>query len=372
MHECIKWLLTSDIRIKKGKHKGALYGWKNFNPTSFPFIYSEVTGYAISFFSWISIEFSRTDALKAAKDSCIWISKNMRSHLVVAKPPGSPNQRNELSDVYYSFDNGMILIGLVNLYKLTREYEILKLAEKLAQALIDRFYDGQKLVPRLDHSYNSMMTEHIDGIVKWSTVPGPYHSKLSIGLLELSSLTDNSKYSEVSNSICSYALKCQSPEGQFITNPRSDIVYLHPHLYACEGLIYSGLRQSNDQQFNAGLHGIKWAINQLATRKADALFQNTGRQSAEQSDCTAQLLRLLLLCTQSLKRYFSDSELNNIIDRVHSRLLDFYMPFGQGQGAIKYQFALDTACSWCTMFSAQALNLWKSKNSHTMWMDYFV
>jgi len=86
MHESIEWLLTSDIRIKKGKHKGALYGWKNFNPTSFPFIYSEITGYAITFFSWVSVEFSRADALNAAKDSCIWISKNMRTQLVVANP----------------------------------------------------------------------------------------------------------------------------------------------------------------------------------------------------------------------------------------------------------------------------------------------
>jgi hypothetical protein len=372
LHDNISWLLTSDIRINKGQKKGALYGWKDLNSRSFPFIYSEITGYAITCFSWIASEFGNKDSLRAAKDSYDWIIKNMRSHLVVAKPPGPRNQPNDLSDVYYSFDNGMIIIGLLNLHKITNDASILKLAEKTTQALIERFFNGKKLIPRLDNSFNTMMTENVDGIVKWSTISGPYHSKLSIGLLEMSRLTSNPRYSRVSDSICDYALKLQGSKGQFITNPGSDIVYLHPHLYACEGLIYSGLKQSNEDQYNAGLEGVKWAVDQLIASNVDALFRNTEERSQEQSDCTAQLLRLLVLCRSSLTNFFGDSKLNDIIDRLHSRLLEFYIPVGDGQGAMKYQLGLDTACSWCTMFSTQALNLWKNKNSAPTWIDYFV
>jgi hypothetical protein len=371
LHDNITWLLTSDIRINNGKNKGALYGWKNLSPPSFPFIYSEITGYAITYFSWITFEFGNPAALGAANDSYNWIAKNIRSHLVVAKPPGAQNQPNQLSDVYYSFDNGMIIIGLLNLHKITQDANILKFAEKMTQALIERFFDGEKLIPRLDKSFNPMMSENDDGIVKWSTISGAYHSKLSIGLLELSRLTNNPTYSEVSNSICDYALKLQGSKGQFITNPGSDIVYLHPHLYACEGLVFSGLKQSNENQYEAGLEGLKWAVDELVVNNACALFRNTKKGSVEQSDCTAQLLRLLVLCRNSLTN-FSDSNLNNIIDRLHSRLLEFYIPVGEGQGAMKYQLGLDTACSWCTMFSTQALNLWKNKNSAPTWIDYFV
>jgi hypothetical protein len=372
MDHNMKWLLYSDIRIKSGQDKGALYGWKDLSSRSFPFIYSEITGYAITFFSWIASEFRNPDALRAAKDSSDWIKKNLRSYLVVAKPPGSQNQANALSDVYYSFDNGMIIIGLLNLHKITKDNSILKLAEKMTQALIERFFDGEKIIPRIDNSHTPIMIEDVEGIIKWSTISGPYHTKLSIGLFEISQLTNNPRYLEVSNSICDYALKLQGSKGQFITNPGSDIVYLHPHLYACEGLIYSGLKQSNEDQYNAGLKGLRWAVDQLVASNFDALLGNTQEGSVEQSDCTAQLLRLLVLCRSSLTNFYTDSKLNNIIDRLHSRLLEFYIPAGSGQGAMRYQFSLDTACSWCTMFSAQALNLWKYKNSGPKWIDYFV
>ena len=82
----VKWLLSSDIRIKSGKNRGALYGWKNLNPVSFPFIYSEITGYAITAFSWIYSSLHNTAALQAAEESSEWIIKNMHSYLLFARP----------------------------------------------------------------------------------------------------------------------------------------------------------------------------------------------------------------------------------------------------------------------------------------------
>src|SRR6187551_949587 len=82
----IKWLLTSDIRIKNGYNKGGLYGWKNLNPVSFPFIYSEITGYGITSFLWIYSLTSNNAALQAAKDCSEWIIKNMRSYVLIARP----------------------------------------------------------------------------------------------------------------------------------------------------------------------------------------------------------------------------------------------------------------------------------------------
>jgi hypothetical protein len=74
-HDNIRWLLSSDIRIKNGQDKGALYGWKNFNPVSFAFIYCEITGYAISSFCWVYSELGELAALQATKESSDWIKK---------------------------------------------------------------------------------------------------------------------------------------------------------------------------------------------------------------------------------------------------------------------------------------------------------
>ena len=63
----IRWLLYSDIRIKSGLDTGAMYGWKNINPTSYPFIYNEIVGYSITAFSWIYSELGSVAALDATK-----------------------------------------------------------------------------------------------------------------------------------------------------------------------------------------------------------------------------------------------------------------------------------------------------------------
>ena len=372
-HDNANWLLSSDIRIKNGDNKGALYGWKNLNPPSFPFIYTEITGYATTCFCWLFSEFGNKVALVAAKEASNWVIRNIKFNLTVARPPESGNKPNDLSNLFYSFDNGMIITGLLNLYKITKDASNLLLqAEKMARTLIDRFFDGEKLIARLDSSYNPIFEDKINGVIKWSTISGPYHAKLSLAFLDLSRETNDPKYSKVSNSICDYAKKMQTSEGQFITNPGSDIVFLHPHLYSCEGLIYSGLMQSNKEHYSAGLKGIIWAVRQLVSRGSAGLFRDTGAQLVEQSDCTAQLLRLLLLCRPNLQEFFDEIELNNIIDSLHLRLLDFHISLGEENGATRYQLALDTACSWCTMFSMQALALWNTKKSTTRWIEHFI
>ena len=368
----IKWLLTSDISIKNGYNKGGVYGWKNLKPVSFPFIYSEITGYGITSFLWIYSEFRNLAALQAAKECSEWIIKNMKSYMLVARPPG-PVKSDKISNLYYAFDNGMIIIGLLNLYKMTKDQNLLEIADHMAEKLIELFFDGSKLTARLDEAYKAVKETNNGGIIKWSTVPGSYQSKLSIALLELSTLTNNNLYKQVSDSICNYGISLQKSNGQFITNPNSNITYLHPHLYSCEGLIYSGLSQSNYSHYSAGLKGVVWAMNQTLASTKDGVSTNTQKDSVEQSDCTAQLLRLLILCRSQLLKTIDSSQLDNVLKRLHLRLLDFYIPNVENQGGMRYHLDLDSACSWCTMFSMQALYLWMTRNSATSeWIDYFI
>jgi len=81
-----------------------------------------------------------------------------------------------------------------------------------------------------------------------------------------------------------------------------------------------------------------------------------------------------------MKKNSFDS-IDNIIEKLHLRLLDFYISEGVDRGGIRYQLPLDTACSWCTMFTMQALRLWtkrkefKKKNNNrnnNEWIDYYI
>ena len=98
-------------------------------------------------------------------------------------------------------------------------------------------------------------------------------------LLELSALTNNDHYATISDSLCKFALKFQQADGRFITNPEQEnVTFLHPHLYACEGLIYGGIRHSNRNYLLAGTKGIIWAMKQL-NLSTGGLPRNTAEEN---------------------------------------------------------------------------------------------
>ena len=372
----VEWLLKSNIRIKDGNDKGALYGWKYLNPPSYPFVYSEITGYAISCYSWICSELGKTEGLRPAREAAQWIIQKLDSEfLLVAgyRKQDSFIEKGDLSNQIYLFDNGMAMIGLLNLYRLTGKKDLLQFASNMADSLIKHFFKGSEIsTALLDKFYRPIELQES----KWSTVPGAYHSKLSLGLLELSKLTGTTNYARFSNALCDFAISLQKPDGRFETNSNSQITYLHPHLYACEGLIYSGVIQSNEKYLKSAFQGIVWATRHL--NSMGGLPRDNSSASVEQSDAICQLLRLLILCRFDLSEMLGQSQLANLIDRLHERSLDFcIMSRDENRGGVKYQLRLESICSWCTMFCMQALRLWQKRTNGQLkndvrWIDYFV
>jgi hypothetical protein len=93
----------------------------------------------------------------------------------------------------------------------------------------------------------------------------------------------------------------------------------------------------------------------------------------------AQLLRLLIICDSQLQEFMKNSNyVRSAIEKIHQRLMDFYLAEGTDRGGIRYQNCLDTACSWCTMFTIQALRLWtkriefENKNNDKKWVDFYI
>ena len=318
----------------------------------------------------------RPEALHAANEAAQWIIRKMNSQFLLAagyRKHNSFAQKGDLSNQIYLFDNGMVMTGLLNLYKISRKNDLLQLASHVADSLLNYFFNGSNISKALlDRFYKPVALKK----VKWSTIPGAYHSKLSLGFLELSKLTGNTNYAKISDNICDSAISLQKSDGSFKTGHDSEITYLHPHLYACEGLIYSGVSQSNEKHLNSGLRGIVWAAKLLNNR--GGLPRDNPGISVEQSDVMCQLLRLLILCYSDLLELIEKTLLEKMIKKLHERILEFCIISGNDdRGGVKYQLGLDTACSWCTMFCMQALRLWQKRtagdpDNDVKWIDYFT
>ncbi|ALI37562.1 Glycosyl hydrolase family 76 [Candidatus Nitrosocosmicus oleophilus] len=358
------WLLHSDIRITAGEDCGGFFGWKNLDALDeagkYPYIYNEITGYSLSCFSYLYTETNDVEYLEAMKQTVEYIQKNMINNLLNTGKRKNENftEKGMIENQIYSFDNGMVLAGLLNYYKVTKDQVVLKMAEKLANALIKYFFKNDQLCYALLDVNLSPLNY---GSEKWSTQIGSYHAKLGIGLIDLYRITGNETYLKICGSLCELATSMQNDEGSFLNNlDKNDQIYLHPHLYACEGLTYVGFIKNDRKLLINGLKGIEWAISNMTIMGG---VPRSNVDLNDQADCTSQLLRLLILYGKELEVYLKlpRDKIEKAMDSLLVRVMSFFI---NSEKAIKYNEQSNFACTWCSMFSLQALDLWNKRNNN--------
>ena len=232
-----------------------------------------------------------------------WVNNNFHSGLMVAGKlvEGRFRMKGDLENQIYSFDNGIIIAGLANLYSISTQVKILDLAKRMADALINKFFDGNKMFALLDKSFT--VPEYGEG--EWSTEPGSYHSKIAFGLLKLYMILSDPNYRKVTESICDYSPGLQQPECRFLTNSMEPAVtYIHPQLYSCEGLLCAGLVLQNKDYISSSVRGLQW-VKKLMDY-GGTLPWNTKEPRTNQSDIIAQLLRLLLASDSYSRKYLTN------------------------------------------------------------------
>ena len=166
----------------------------------------------------------------------------------------------------------------------------------------------------------------------------------------------------------------QNQDGRFRTNMEDDLTFLHPHLYSCEGLLYTGIDLSDNRYIEASLKGLEWAIKQMDLNNGS--LPRTTKENVEQSDCMAQLMRLLIICYSELKKR-NTFNLDSIIEQLRSIILGLYIYDVDGKGGLRYQNSLTQICTWCTMFALQASSFYndlKDKDNLLMpdMIEYYI
>jgi DNA polymerase III psi subunit len=204
---------------------------------------------------------------------------------------------------------------------------------------------------------------------------GSFQAKIALGFSKLFKITQKSIYKEVAYSLCDFALTKQYPDGRFKTNEKEeDLTFLHPHLYSCEGLLYTGLELAEDRYIEAAMKGLEWALNQMDINNGS--LPRSTKEKVEQSDCMAQLMRLLIVCYSELKKR-NNSNIDDIIEKIQKSLASLFILDGEKGGGIKYQNSSNQICTWCTMFAIQAFSFYdKLKETYNLsmadMMEYYI
>jgi len=347
-----EWLLSSGIQ----ESNGAISAWHDLGNGKNSFEYSEITGYGITTFVFLNSVKKSSALFEKAEKAAEWLGSR-----AITKE-GAVLARNyrlwEQADKGFSFeggncfafDAGMVLNGLVNKYNADKNPETLRMAVEVGNFLAEKMMDGGKM-----HAVYSAKTGKVaEEGSKWSSQPGSYHAKVSIGLLGLSKITGEKKFYKAARELCEFALKKQQPEGNFETNSFDKSTHMHPHCYSAEGLLFAGKFLKEERFVDAAEKATAWAMaNQRENGGINAFFCGKWNQS-QRSDVLAQVLRL----ASALKAM---GRLEDVSKESLSRLRNRLMGFQHESGGFLYGKELDLAernCvnAWCTMFALQALH----------------
>lgn len=351
----VRWIKDSGIQSAEG----GFYSWYDLKNKIHSFIYSEITGYAITTLLFLEKIYKERVYLEQAKAAARWIIKEAMC------PCGAVRTRlykeDEKADKTYSFcgenifsfDLGMVLYGMINLYKLTKDNNFLDASLKMADFLL-------KEMAKKDGSfsavYNVQAKKCIESFDKWSNQSGAFHAKLSLGLIDMFEVTKEKRYYEAAVRICEYALTLQQEDGRFITDRAKKTTNLHPHSYTTEGLLYSGVYLGEKRFIKAARKATEWTFSSLTLGKLDELYepQSKSFNGFQRCDVLAQSLRLGIIFS------IGDTKLKELENFLLKHQYLGNVP--KQQGGFLYNISGEHINSWCTMFSLQALVFSRNKS----------
>lgn len=375
-----KWLLYSGIQNvnKDEKINGGFNSWFDMEKKKYPFIYSEITGYGITTLLYLYRITKNKEFLNRAVLAAEWIIKVAMQECGAVKTRYyyENSDANEIysfdNQISYAFDNGTVLNGMINLYKINKNKRYLDAAVKMAEFLLSM----QKKDGLFYSTYDAKTGEKYNANEKWSSTSGSYHAKLSIGMLGVFDITKDSKFKKSSEKICKRSAKFQKKDGRFIT--LKDTTHFHPHLYTVEGLTWTNHFLGKNKFIKSATAAVEWALSkQLKNGGIPTLLSGNLLDGNERSDILAQTLRMGTFMMQ--EGHLSDDYKPSLLN-LKNRLLQFQNQIGSQmnqrggfffghEGDIK----INHINSWCTMFSLQALDFYnKYLKKEKIELDFIV
>jgi len=368
----MEWIVKSGIQNEAGEHAGGFNGWYDMDKRTYPFVYSEITGYGITTLLFLNSLRNDRIFIQRAEAAAGWIIGKAMHECGGARARAYNTEPDHMysfeSNMLLIFDNGMILPGLVGLYNTTKNEKYLEAAARIGKFLLSM----QKPDGFFYASYDANNDKKIDSQDKWSSQSGSYHAKLAIGLIDLYNATKDETFRQSAIKICNSALAAQE-NGRFITQQDENSTHMHPHCYSAEGLLYAGMALGKNDFVQSAAKAVEWALeNQLPDGGIPCKFVDGKFITHERSDTLAQVLRLAL--------YLKNAGLleHNGIDRLRNRLLQFQKAAGDHGGGFFYGKELDGTRrnhinSWCSMFAIQALAYYSHfKNRSKIGLNLFI
>lgn len=340
MDAACRWFLESGIQDQDG---GVARYYRadvqNNRPVS-----TEITAYAVSALAFIYKVTGDPSALSAAKKAGTFLAGFAWDRSLEIFPHEHFPPNDERPRLAYFFDSGIIVRGLLKLWKVTCHPAFLSMAVDCGRGILRDFRAASGFHPVLALPSK----EPLDDDSRWSRSIGCYQLKSAMALHELFLETEDPAFEFAYETALEDALNnyetflAEEPDRERLMDR------LHAYCYFLEGLLPRMARQDCRRALAQGIDQVGGLVEELANR-------------FDRSDVYAQLLRLRLYAARigvrSLDKYTATEEAARIASfqlrsadpRIHGGFA-----FGRRAGEL-----IPHVNPVSTAFGIQALEMWR-------------
>ena len=310
---------------------GAFYAWVDESTGVGSFEYPEITGYALTYLA--GRPHPDPEELQRGHSAAEWLAGRLARGELQAREAWD-------GDALYSFDLAMISAGLISFGRVTGSDRPAAAGLELARMLAAEAIEPSGLGPIFG-----------DGDVTsrggWSAEGRPHLAK-TVQCLLAAADAGLAEGRDAALHLIEEISAMQDDDGSFRTQPNSDGVMLHAHLYAAEGLWIWATAEGDAQAADRARRATTWAWEQQLPSAGfpRSVGSPEGGGEMEQCDSSAQAVRMAATLPSAPPR----------MDDAIARLAALTRP-APGGAALVYQPGRVPVHhnAWTTMFAAQAI-----------------
>lgn len=358
------WLTDSGVQVVSPNpdHAGGFVSWYEQDTGEMPYVYSEITGYLATMMSFMHDLSGEARYLNAAVKAAEWLNRTAHtSGSFRCLFPLRPSRFDYKHQQLYAFDTGVILNGLCEVIRLTGRSDLLASARRAGDWLIE---SAQLPNGGFQAVFDLSEGRYLLNDAEWSLCPGSYHTKVAIGLLNLASLTGETRYRDAAVRVCDFALSFQQPDGRFVSFPSEGGTNAHAHAYSAEGLWVAGSLLERDDYLQSSVRATEWLLRwQSPEGLVPRHFHNGVPTYNERVDILAQALRLgaIHLAQGRLDPALGErlAPLAEVVTRNQVRAGDSRSLGGFHFGRLSDGKPMPHVNVWVSAFAIQALHLYQ-------------
>jgi hypothetical protein len=332
------WFLRSGIQGARGGVARYFRGDLGQNAR----VSTEITGYAVGALVYLSGCTGDTACLEAARRAGDFLIADAWDERLKIFPFEHSHNGDIPNHLAYFFDSGIIVRGLLALWRRTSETRFLDAARRAGESMKTHFHAGDRIHPILQLP----TLDPLPYTSQWSRGPGCYQLKSALAWWDLGQVTGMSTFGEWYEDALAAAL---ASHDSFLPaeSPERTMDRLHAYSYFLEGVLPATGRPEIKKALTIGITRVAGYLREIAPR-------------FERSDVYAQLLRVRLFADQfgavPLNRREAEEEAGAIaefqIGHDDVRFAGGYA-FGRKAGVIiPHMNPVSTA------FCSQALEMW--------------